>query len=611
VGELTLTCDATQVNAPGGAVTVQFVLATNTIVTNSTDTSTPPVTMAGAAVQYATAPQDILHTVQGIVWSTFGNTNNAYRFPHVVLPTGTTFQVRFFNVRVSALALSNVFGGTQILGLLAINTENPSGWTVSITNQQPAGILMATVQPTLKFAVTDCTGKATTANIAFQECIDYTLSSDFPGSLITPVYGVTFTEQQQTAFKNIVEEDGATIGPGTQVPTGPQICDTAHDGIGDDAVIDDTPPVPDCTPEAWVSNGTRLLAQFAVPSQLVGKVHIWVSQFQTASPTGTSAILATITSANGWGLDDYDTGDIVNCSSPGGVKGNEWVMLPDGATETAAWEIIDDTLADFDSITFAWAITYSENNLPSLPAGQTFAPIQLGGTIAPISTQAVPAPVTLSKQPVVRFNLPLQNSPVQITIQHCVTNLLFPYVTNLVGFNVGIAISNTSLDTAWNLSPVPATVDPNFGTAKKPMPYNTTPQNGPCNLYLFGSSKPQNMAGAGTAVQAIASATTPSVLAGQTFADTMTNIFALNAGSSPITMSGYVIARCQFQFGHGYAYLTSPNGLPQGYLALIIPDRAVLNAETGTTGIFNLTPIRIAQPFSNAIFDEQGEVLSQ
>jgi hypothetical protein len=118
------------------------------------------------------------------------------------------------------------------------------------------------------------------------------------------------------------------------------------------------------------------------------------------------------------------------------------------------------------------------------------------------------------------------------------------------------------------------------------------------------------MAGAGTAVQAIASGATPTVAAGQTFADTLTNIFALNAGKNPITISGYVIAVCQFQYGHGYAYLVDPTGRPQGYLALLIPNRSVLNGFGGFGPFFESTPVRVAVPFSNSILDEQGEMLA-
>ena len=624
IGEVDLNCDATQVKTVP-SILVQFTFSVDTTVTNSTVSNSIDnlgfLTMAGLAVQDTVAPQAVLSAYQGRVGNNYQNSNNTLRFPHVVLPMGTTFTVRIFNVRVAALALSSAFAGTQLFGIVAANTENPIGYNVGITNQPAEGILVAVVQDTYSFAVTDCKGAVATAALQFQQCQDYLLegttgvgTQGIGGASGVQVFGVKFTELQQTAFKNIVQEDGATVPQDGPAPNGVQICDTGHEAIGYEAVIDDTAgplgvPTP-CTSNAWVSNGTRLLAQFQVNPNLVGKLHIYVSQFQTASSTGATAKLATTTSANGWGLDTYKTSTAVSCSnnSVGGASPNNWVLLPDGATETASWEIINDNLGAFDNLTFAWTIVYSENQLPPTPVGSTSsAAVLLTGNIAPIATLA-PAPVGLGVEPVVRFALPFQNGAVSVTITDCVTNLLFPYVTNIAGFNTGIAISNTSLDTAWNLNPVPAVVDSTFGTALKPQPFNTVPQQGPCDLYLFGSSIPQNMAGAGTSVQAIASGATPIVAAGQTFADTLTNIFNLN--KAPTVITGYVIARCSFQFGHGYAYLVDPTGRPQGYLALIIPDRSVLNGFGGFGPFFESTPIRVAVPFSNSILDEQGEILA-
>jgi len=617
IGEVDLACDSTQVTGIA-SLTVQFMLSVNSTVTNADETNGTdnlgPLTMAGLAVMTQQQPQTILRTVQGRVGNdSAGNTNNALRFPHVILPIGTTFIVRFFNVRVAATPFSvvtNPFGFTEIFGLVNANTENPTGYTVSFTNQPAEGILVATVAQTLKVAVTDCTGGAVNP-INYQQCIDYVLRTrELPGRAAATINGITFTELQQTAFKNIVEEDGATM-QGTL--SGPLICDTGHEAVGYVAVIGDVPPIPACADEpAWVSNGTRLLAQFAVPDTLVGKIHIWVSDEQTASTTGATAELATDTSDVGWG--DDITGQ-ARTHVPCGPEGNNWVELPDGATATATWEITNDNLGDLDDITFAWTITYMESDLPTLPVGNSYA-IQLGGGIAPFTTQAVPAPTTITDQPVVRFVKQLTNTPLDITISHCVTNLLYPYVTNIVGFETGIAISNTSLDTAWNLTNPPTEpgdangVVANWGAEDNPLPYNTTPQAGPCNLYLFGSATAATESTAGTDVLAIASATTPDIPAGQVFADTLTSIFNLNGGDTPITLSGYVIARCEFQFGHGYAFLVNPQGAPQGYLGLVIPDRNILNGDT-STGVFSSTPIRIAQPFSNAIFDEQGEVLAQ
>ncbi len=656
VGEVDLSCDSTQLPAVPSYVTAQFTLQFNAVVTNSIDSNKR--TMSGALVQYNLAPFAIQSAVQGIVAAP--TAPGVLLFPNVVLPTGTTFTVRFVNVRVATTTLTNVTfspaGFPQVVAAASANSYNPTSWSV-VFNEQVSSAIVGQVAEDFTFAVTDCKGAAGPSTIPLQQCIDYTLSSPDLPDTNAPVFGVTFTELAPLSvgeFKNIVEEDGTTIpniyaqavpatylfnppspilANDTPVAWGPNttICDTAHNKTGDMAVIaEPNPPIPACTDNAWISNGTRLVTTFTLAdTRLVGKIHIWVSYAQTNSKSGAKAVLATITSLTGAGNDDVSASRFrVPCSSnTGGAGNNRWVELPDAAVETAAWEVTADNVSSQDDLTFAWALTYDEGTLPSLPAGSTFSPVTITGNIGPISTLAAAAPLASTSDPatdaaVVRFNHTPTTSPVNVVINHCVTNLLFPYVTNVVGFETGIAISNTSLDTAWNLvNPPPATLTAaigaggtlaNFGTAANPMPYNTTPQAGPCNLYLFGSASAVNM-GTTTAspVQAIASATTPNVAAGQTFADTLTTIFALNGGTSPVTMSGYVIARCEFQFGHGYAYLVDPSGRPQGYLALIIPDRNILNGDlTSPTG-YTMTPIRVAQPFSNAIFDEQGEILSQ
>jgi hypothetical protein len=366
-----------------------------------------------------------------------------------------------------------------------------------------------------------------------------------------------------------------------------------------------------------------------------------VSRNQTASSNGATATLAMVSDGTaqadlGWGLVSPDTDGTVPCRGTGGAPNsgpfnlrNRWVEVPQGTTDantgntlqTATWEVTSDDLGNLEDITFAWAITYQESSLGSLATTAAYPAIGLVGKIGPISDETVPAPAAISDEPVVRFADNAINGTVAITIDHCVTNLLFPYVL-AGGYDTGFAISNTSLDTAWNLtSPPTAPTAPangipaaiaNWGVAANPQPFNTTPQAGTCNLYLFGSASAVNMGttpATDTPVQAIASATTPNIAAGQTFAANISDIFALAAGT-PI--SGYVIARCEFQFAHGFAYITSPPpaSQPQGYLALVIPDRNILNADT-STGLVTRYPIRIAQPFSNAVFDEQGEILAE
>ncbi len=137
-----------------------------------------------------------------------------------------------------------------------------------------------------------------------------------------------------------------------------------------------------------------------------------------------------------------------------------------------------------------------------------------------------------------RFAHPYINSPADlfITVNKCTTNLLFTFLTNAtgVGFDSGMAIANTSQD-----------------------PYGTPPQHGTITLWFYGTNAPAPL-------------TTPDVPAGAEWAASLSTI-------AP-GFQGYVIAIAQFQFGHGFAFITgkynagSVYDVAEGYIANIIPD---------------------------------------
>jgi len=140
----------------------------------------------------------------------------------------------------------------------------------------------------------------------------------------------------------------------------------------------------------------------------------------------------------------------------------------------------------------------------------------------------------------------------------CNTTLLFPFVINGGGFDSGIAISNTSYDL---LAAGPKS--------------SATAQGGTCLLTFFGSG------GSGTAI----SSTNPST------AYTAPATATVNPGSTYLAMlstinagfNGYMIAQCNFLYGHGFAYLTynsgASTGMAMGYLANAI------NPARGGVGI--------------------------
>jgi hypothetical protein len=102
--------------------------------------------------------------------------------------------------------------------------------------------------------------------------------------------------------------------------------------------------------------------------------------------------------------------------------------------------------------------------------------------------------------------------------------LLFPYVSNVAGYDTAIAIANTTDD-----------------------PFGTRPEAGPCTIYYYGRTA------AGTIVPA---QTTSVIYAGEMVS------FALSAGGVPgspesaATFRGYVIADCSFPLARGFAWLT-------------------------------------------------------
>jgi len=137
-------------------------------------------------------------------------------------------------------------------------------------------------------------------------------------------------------------------------------------------------------------------------------------------------------------------------------------------------------------------------------------------------------------------------------IVECVTNLLFPWIGALAsaGYETGFAIANTGYDVGA-LSPA------------------TTGDDGVIRLYFY----PQT---AGADPVAPTPITTAVLKPGDTYANTI--------GTLGITKFGYMIAVCEFRFGHGFAFIThaGPAGidLAQGYLALVLATGAGTGSRT-------------------------------
>ena len=131
------------------------------------------------------------------------------------------------------------------------------------------------------------------------------------------------------------------------------------------------------------------------------------------------------------------------------------------------------------------------------------------------------------------------------------TNLLFPFVTNLAGFDTGIALINTSQSNFTGASGTPANA-----------PFNIKAQTGACTLYYFGLNAP------------LQPQETPPIGVDTTGEAINKVMVAFSLSEKAPGFQGYIIARCNFQFGHGYAFVSDLGAekLAHGYLALVIPD---------------------------------------
>jgi len=285
-------------------------------------------------------------------------------------------------------------------------------------------------------------------------------------------------------------------------------------------------------------SGTKLLVRFtAIPTG----VNIYVTDTETIAGTSggaTPLIQGTL-------VDPTSTATATTACS-GNSYGAHAVTITNGSG-SATWEVSDVVISSTSaqkSISFGVVVSYQSKTSQGLPGLTGSTPGSVSGALAPIST--VDYASTTAAIP--RF-LDRQTGAQVFAIVPCVTNLLFPFVSNAGGFDTGIALSNTSLD-----------------NASGGVPFNTSTQTGKCTVYYFN----------GTSSAPAPQTTATDVAPGEVRTFNLSSGGVPGATSSAAGFQGYIIARCNFQFAHGYAYITDrnvPSTGSAGYLALIIPDR--------------------------------------
>jgi hypothetical protein len=523
-------------------------------------------------------------------------------------PSSTTRLIRFTNLRVNANSLG--VSSTLIPQPVTVFISITGNQDLTLGNSSTASQTLAFVQTGLSVSLRNAADTAG-AGATFQQCVDNNknIAGDTTKTA-TLDYLIKFTEGFASSFKPIGGASANYAGftgnnMNAPAPNGTlPIVDNFSNNSGVDVGIFGGQTVPgvlyftesgvllgsNFTNTSGVfaitnsssnaigqaNQGTRLFARF---NNIPAGVSLFVTTSQiivngtkgTTNVTYGSGIVPTATAIY-VGQDPTVGGSGVNPTGGTEVTGTTVAVLPatphlaqvtlSGGAGTAVWEVTSAWSGSGaslpDTLAFGIVVAYASNTTSNLPGltitGTGTTPATAGGGFAPTSTVTVAS----ATAPIPRFvDTSVQNT--LFNIGACVTNLLFPFVSNQGGFDTGMALVNTSLDNAGSK-----------------LPFNTATQHGTCTTYYFGI-----MSGGGALP---APQTTADIPAGQHVA------FSLSSGPAQ-GFQGYVIARCNFQYAHGYAFISNfgiSNGnssnFAQGYIALVIPDRTRVADPMSTSG---------------------------
>jgi hypothetical protein len=623
VGDLTFICQNTSGDTTQTIINPNIQLIFGVVVTsklmNSVGATEALMVLDEAGVLGQPAPQAGTNVFQGTLIGT-----NSLQWlgvpiqkPGVVTPNSTR-SIRFTNLRVNANSLG--VSSTLIPQPVTVFISITGNQDLTLGNSSTASQTLAFVQQGLSVSLRNAADTAS-AGGTYQQCNSN--NKDIAGDTTknaTLDYLIKFTEGFASSFKpiggaaanyagftgnnltnpapngtlpvisNFVNNSGVNVGSRGQTVPGVLYFTESGLLLGSDFtntgstnqfyVVNSS-----SNPIGQATQGTRLFARFnnipAGVSLFVTSTQVTVTGSKGSTvtttgnyPTATAIYVGQDPTAGGSGVNPT-LGTLVTGTATGSPliaptasTGLAQVTLSGGAG-TAVWEVtsawsgsgasIPDTLA------FGIVVAYVSNTTSNLPGltitGTGTTPATAGGGFAPTSTVTVAS----STAPVPRFvDTSVQNN--LFNVGACVTNLLFPFVTNLAGFDTGMALVNTSLDNAGSK-----------------LPFNTATQHGTCTVYYFGI-----MSGGGALP---APQTTADIAAGQHVSFSLGGGGVAGATSSAQGFEGYVIARCNFQYAHGYAFISNfgiaagnPSNFAQGYIALIIPDRTRVPDPMSTGG---------------------------
>jgi hypothetical protein len=462
----------------------------------------------------------------------------------IITPPATQTTIRITNVRANAnQAFSS--GQTFIPQQITMFVTVTSSTAISMYNPTQ---VVGNVLKGLDFALRNCANDGGGAQ-TFAQCAP--VNSDLYGDGTytgQTMHGLLrFSEGFDSAFKIRIAplQDGAALGTtNLAVPSESGYVNTGTLPYGLGSVV------------GVANTGTRLIARFAgVPSGV--KVFVTVDQHPSGPSTTASAVLVSVSDPTGTGgSKDFkvgSTGSAACASAPtgGSTASQPIVEVPMfGGAGAATWEITSASGLATETVAFGVVMAYASSPASNIPAVTLGVAGTVSGNFAPISSVATMS----TSAPIPRFaDVPVSGSLLEVN--PCITNLLFTFVSARGGFDTGIAISNTTLDNAKNVSGSGITGN---------LPYNSRAQNGTCIMYYFGDKED------GTSL-AKPVQTSGVINAGKQL------VYTVFGGGSGIDATpgfqGYIIATCNFHLAHGFAFISDLGAqkLAMGYLALVIP----------------------------------------
>jgi hypothetical protein len=492
-------------------------------------------------------------TIQVAVGSPNGTTAGANIFIGNVTSNQVTFQgvpilapvsagvqriFRITNVRanVAGLGGGGLPGTTQLLASVSISGST----SLPVNNPtQIAGFIQSGL--TVGFRNVNNSANLGSGGAAFNQCGPGNTSGNPLAAAV-----LQFQENFGTAFKTRVAPTATTNGQAAVVQNIPGTIYNSESGFvlpaGSFTPIGGIPT--NVNAFGLADYGTRLKAVF---TNVPAGVRLFVSVTNLASNTTN---ITTVSNAPSYAV-------LINGETTPDANGAAPVLAPTtsvnsngtalyelqiaGGTATAVWEVINTVAATNETLNFGlWTQFTANPGNNSPPPGTATVNLSYAPT-PPVAFSASAGSQASSTLTIPRF-ADTSTARNVLVIQICQTLLLFPFVTNASGFDTGIAIANTSTD-----------------------PVGTGAQNGTCTLSWYdGTGKVPN--------------TTSSNIATGT-------VYTALASSAAPGFTGYMMALCNFQYAHGFAYISDlgARNFAHGYLALVVTNGTVArpNAPAG------------------------------